>query len=319
MRLNPIGLALMAPEKLRFLANPAGGRGRVARRMAELERLAGRLGVPLLRSASAADLAAQARRAGDEGVERFLVAGGDGTVHWSLQGLAGTPCALAVLPMGSGNDMATVLGFRGAPGSMAEAALSAPIRDIDLGRIAGRWFGVVAGVGFDGEVNRYANATFRRWSGPAIYVISTLRVLATFQVPRMTLTMPEARFDGPAYFAAFANCPQYGGGMRIAPAARLDDGQLEIVIVRAASKLALLRMFPRVFSGRHVTHPAVQILRAPWAEVRFDRPFSAYGDGEELAPVPLAGERFECVPRAVRVVAPACEALSAAASASGSP
>jgi diacylglycerol kinase (ATP) len=280
--------------------------------MADLEKLAERLGVRLSRSSSAADLSLQARRAGDEGVERFLVAGGDGTVHWALQGLAGTPCALAVLPMGSGNDMATVLGFRGAAEAMVEAARTAPIRDIDLGRIAGRWFGIVAGVGFDGEVNRYANATFRRWSGPAIYVISTLRVLATFRPPRMTLTTPAGSFEGPAFFAAFANCPQYGGGMRIAPEARLDDGQFEIVVVRAASKLALLRMFPKVFSGRHVTHPAVQMLRAPWAEVRFDRAFSSYGDGEELAPVPLSGERFECVPRAVRAVAPACQALSGA-------
>ena len=216
-----------------------------------------------------------------------------------------TETALAVIPMGSGNDIASVLGFGRGVEDCAEAAECAPIRSIDLGRVGGRWFGGVAGAGFDGEVNRYANRRFRRLSGPLIYVLATLRVLATFVPPRLRLTTPAESFEGRAYFAAFANCYRYGGGMRIAPEASLVDGQLDLVVVRAVPKRVLLAVFPRVFSGRHCQHPAVWMSRAPWADLAFDREFQAFGDGESLVPVPITGRRFEAVPLAVRAVAPA--------------
>lgn len=280
----------------------------MTRHLAELQSLASRRGWPFEISSDAADLTARARRAAADGVERLLVAGGDGTVHWSLQGLAGSETALAVVPMGSGNDIASVLGFGRHVEQCAEAADGAPIREIDLGRVGDRWFGGVAGAGFDGEVNRYANRVFRRLSGPLIYVLATLRVLATFVPPQLRLITPTERFEGRAYFAAFANCHRYGGGMKIAPQASLIDGLLDLVVVRAVPKRELLTIFPRVFSGRHCTHPAVWMSRAPWADLSFDREFQAYGDGESLVPVPIEGRRFEVVPRAVRAVAPALPA-----------
>jgi diacylglycerol kinase (ATP) len=288
-----------------LLANPGGGRGRVARHLAELQGVASRRGWPFEISSDAADLTARARRAANDGVERLLVAGGDGTVHWSLQGLAGSETALAVVPMGSGNDIASVLGFDRDVARCAEMADAAPIREIDLGRVGDRWFGGVAGAGFDGEVNRYANRRFRRLSGPPIYILATLRVLATFAPPQLRLVTPNEHFEGRAYFAAFANCHRYGGGMKIAPEASLLDGLLDLVVVRAVPKWVLLTIFPRVFSGRHCSHPAVWMSRSPWADLSFDREFQAFGDGESLVPVPVTGRRFEVVPRAVRAVAPA--------------
>ena len=244
------------------MANPGGGRGRVARHLDELRRIATRRGWEFETSSDSVDLATRARRAAAEGVERLAVAGGDGSVHWALQGLAGGPTALAVLPMGSGNDIAATLGFEGGLERCAERAADAPTRRIDLGRLGERWFAGVAGAGFDGEVNRYANCRFRRLSGPPIYVLATLRVLASFRPPVLDVTTPTAEFSGGAYFAALANCPRYGGGMRIAPDASWFDGALDIVVVRAVSKLKLLTIFPRVFSGGHCRHPAVWMTRA---------------------------------------------------------
>jgi diacylglycerol kinase (ATP) len=293
--------------RVRLLANPGGGRGRVGRRLAELERLAAGHGVPLETSTGVEDLVARARRAAADGIERLIVAGGDGTVHWALQGLAGSRTALAVVPLGSGNDIAAVLGFERTASGAFRQALEAPIREADLGRHGDRWFAGVAGAGFDGEVNRYANRRFRRLSGPPIYVLATLRVLATFVPPHLRLRTDREELETRAYFACFANCHRYGGGMRIAPEASPFDGQLDLVVVRGAPKRVLLALFPRVFSGRHCTHRAVWTAKATWADLSFDREFQAFGDGEPLSAGASRGHRFELVPRAVRVVNPAAD------------
>lgn len=300
-------------KSARLLANPGGGRGRVRRHLDRLARCCQRHGIALELSESPADLARRAAAAASSGLERLVVAGGDGTVHWAVQGLAGSATALAALKLGSGNDFASVLGT---PADLDEAvawALEAPRREVDLLRAGngegGRWVAGVAYVGFDSEVNRAANrmrgAPFG-WlgRGPLLYVLAILRVLPSFQPVRMRVEVESdaAAFDGPAMFAAVANAPRYGGGMRIAPAARLDDGCLDVVVLSRVGKGELLRVFPRVFSGRHVEHPAVRTLRSRWARVTLDRPLVAHGDGEPIGPLGAPGMRFEARPGALHVV-----------------
>ena len=272
------------------LVNPGGGRGRTGGRMAELARLAAAAGAPLRLSADVADLEAQARRAVADGVERLVVAGGDGTVHHAIQALAACDTALGILPLGSGNDLAGALGVPRNLAAAAELAFHGPVRSIDLGRVGGRYFANVAGVGFDSQVNRYAN-TIRGLRGGLVYVWAVLRTLPGFRPPGLTLEYEETAppgvpgFRGPVMFVAVANSPRYGGDMRIAPAAALDDGYLDIVVVRAISRLALLLVFPRVFRGTHVRHPAITIVRARAVRVAVDRPIWSYGDGEPLVEV----------------------------------
>ena len=104
-------------------------------------------------------------------------------------------------------------------------------------------------------------------------------------------------------FATVCNGPMFGGGMLIAPQAELDDGLLDLVLVRKVSKPALLRVFPRVFKGTHVTHPAISIHRTPWVRMRFASETLLGCDGEVLGPLPADGTRFDLLPRAVRVAA----------------
>jgi len=328
----------------RILINPASGRPRQQRRRVELlTELGGRYRVPVEVTSSAEDLVARARRAAAEGVERLLVAGGDGSVHHAVQGLAGTATALAVVPAGTGNDFATAIGSPFEPDAAVCHALEAPVRRVDLGRarVAGErawaaravasagstggapaargfptapltggaapgdrgwiWFSTYAGVGFDSETARRAHQGHRVLSGHAIYVWAVLRTLADFRPPRLTVEHDGGRFDGPAMFVTLANGPAFGGGMRIAPEARNDDGVLDLVIVRAIPRRTLLAVFPKVYVGRHVGHPAVEIVTTRRARIALDREMVAYADGEPMLPVGEAGIEAEVAPGALAV------------------
>lgn len=287
---------------IRLLANPEGGRGRVRRRLDELRHLASAAGVELSLSRDAADLTAQARRAVEDGCQRLLVAGGDGTVHHAVQGLAGSDCALAVVPLGSGNDFVGSLGGPTELAAAMEHAVRGEIRSIDLVRVEERFFACVGGLGFDSAANEVANRV-RRLRGQWIYLYSVLHTLATFRAPRLRIQYEGGSFHGEALMVAIANAPRYGGGMRIAPAARMDDGLLDLVIIKKVALPAFLRVFPKVYKGTHVDHPAILQAKSPWVHVRPDRDLPAYGDGERLMTVGGQGARFEVVPGALKVVA----------------
>jgi diacylglycerol kinase (ATP) len=159
-------------------------------------------------------------------------------------------------------------------------------------------------VGFDSEVTRFANEGVRRLRGPLVYVYAVLHTLITFRAPEMRVEHDEGVFAGRAMFAVAANLPRFGGGMRIAPDARPDDGLLDLVIVREIPRRSLLAVFPRVYRGTHVSHPAVSIVRTRHAAVTLDREMTLYGGGEPVA-THAAGQPFhiEVMPGALAVVA----------------
>jgi diacylglycerol kinase (ATP) len=271
--------------RARLLLNPAAGRGRGARCRRTLERLARAAGVEVEVSTGAADLATRARRAAADSVERLLVAGGDGTWHWAAQGLAGSATALAPIALGTGNDLARELGFPLDPEAGFARALEGEIGRIDLGRIGGpggRRFCGVAGVGFDAAVAEFARSRVRRLRGPAVYAWATLATLATFRTPELSLASDGGGFEGEIWFVAFANTSHYGGGMRVAPRADPADGRLEVVVVRRCSRARLLAVFPRVYRGGHVGHPAVTMFPATRVELSVRPPQSINADGEGL-------------------------------------
>jgi diacylglycerol kinase (ATP) len=246
--------------------------------------LASRHGAGLVVSRKVGDLAAQARRAAEDGVERLLVAGGDGTMHHAAQGLAGSECALGVIPLGSGNDLAGTLGIPPDLDAAVARALGGEIRRIDLARVGETYCIGYAGVGFDSEVTRFANEV-KVLRGPLIYFYSVIHTLITFEPPRMKVVHDEGVFEGRVMFTVVNNLPRFGGGMRIAPEARIDDGLLDLVIVKEVPKPVLMSIFPKVYSGRHVGHPAVTIVRTRRAEITIDRPMTMYGGGEPVGPV----------------------------------
>lgn len=286
------------------MLNPAAGRGGAAGRLHRFRVLAAAAGAGLVVSKSGADIAVQARRAVEDGVSRLVVAGGDGTMHQAAQGLAGSACALGVVPLGTGNDLASTLGIPTDFEAAVARALAGGIRRLDLARVEQTVCIGYAGVGFDSAVTRFANEQVKRLRGPLVYFYAVLHTLATFEAPQMRVVHDGGTFTGRAMFAVVANLPRFGGGMRIAPAALPDDGWLDLVIVRELSRLRLLAVFPKVYRGTHVGHPEIQIVRTRRAEITLDREMTLYGGGEPVA-THAAGQPYvvEVMPGALPVVA----------------
>lgn len=296
-------------ERVGVLANPTARGGRGASLADSLPRLLRAAGhdVHALSAASLAEGHAAARAAIDAGtIDVLLVAGGDGMVHVGANLCAGTSVPIAVCASGSGNDNARSLGLpiRDAPAAVA-LLRSGQTRRYDVGRRrAGgdgsrhTWLGVLS-AGFDSIVNERANRW--RWPrGPMRYNLAMLRELAVFRPIPYRVEVDGQGVDTRAMLVAVGNGPAFGGGMQILPGAVMDDGLLDILILHEVSIPTFLRVFPSVFSGRHVTHPAVQILRG--RQVRLEaRGITAYADGERFGALPLD---LHVAPGALHVVVP---------------
>lgn len=289
---------------IRFLVNPSSGGGRGRRSLDRLRPLAERAGADLEVSHDAAHLTARAAAAVEEGVERLVVAGGDGTFHHVLQSLAGAECVLGLVPVGRGNDLASTLGVPREVEAAVEVAVGGAVRPIDLGLVAGRYFACYCGVGFDSEVASWVHARKRRLNGPAVYALGVVRTLFRFVPPAMQVEHDGGRFEGKAMFSVVSNTPRFGGGMQIAPEALVDDGMLDLVVVEEVTKPALLRVFPKVYRGRHVGHPAISIEPTRRARIGVDRTMRLYADGEPVLDLGQEPVDVAVRPAALRVAVP---------------
>ena len=253
-----------------------------------------------LADAVAAELAA--------GTQALMVVGGDGMVHLGVNALAGTDVRLGIVPAGTGNDTARGLGIaRGDIDAAVDqflAAVRRPPRSIDLGRVRTgerqQWFAGALSAGFDAVVNERANRW--RWPrGQGRYNLAMLCELVAFRPPEYALVVDGVPERRRAMLISVANGRSIGGGMKITPDARLDDGLLDLLIVQPLSRTRLLAIFPKVFSGRHVGHPAVSIRRVRSVSIALaGQPAAlvAYADGERIGPLPLT---VEVVPGALKV------------------
>lgn len=233
------------------------------------------------------------RAAVAEKPDALVVVGGDGMINLGVQALEGSRVPLGIVPSGTGNDMARGLGIpvddtESAIEALA-AALQRPARTIDAGTIGfagGRSrFACILSAGFDALVNERANRMTRP-RGRSRYTIALLVELARLRPLEYTLTLDGVVHRERALLVAVANNLSFGGGMKVAPDARLDDGLFDVVLVRPLGRLAFLRIYPRVFAGTHVTDPRVVVHRAASVRVEAEG-VVAYADGERIAPLPV--------------------------------
>ncbi|MET7343710.1 diacylglycerol kinase [Streptomyces sp. NPDC005547] len=293
-------------SEITLFVNPTAGRGRGARAAqpaASALRDAG-FSVRTILGEDADDALRRARDAVAEGTGALIAVGGDGLMSLALQAVAGTLTPLGVVAVGTGNDFARALELPirdpAAAGRLAADALKgrAPVREIDLGRAGERWFGSVLASGFDSRVNDRGNRM--RWVGSRFkYDLAILAELAAFQpvTYRMTLDDGPAR-EIRATLVAVGNGTSYGGGMRMCAGAVMDDGLFDITVVGECSRTTLLKVFPRVYKGTHLSHPVVTVHRASSVTLE-SVGVTAYADGEPLGALPLTAV---CVPKAVRVL-----------------
>ncbi|MGA2321585.1 MAG: diacylglycerol kinase family protein [Solirubrobacteraceae bacterium] len=306
-----------------LIVNPAAGGGKAARVAPQAQAALSGYGLTVRRvdtrdldHAREIALAAAARG------ETVVVLGGDGLIGVVADVLRAVPGALlGVLPGGRGNDLARVLGIPDDPVQACATIAHGVARAVDLGAVAGagehgaaQAFVGIASAGFDSDANRIANEASPRLGG-LVYAYGALRALLSWRPARFEIELDppgETRtFSG--YSVAVANSKAYGGGMLLAPEALLDDGLLDVVVTERVSKLRFLANLPKVFKGTHVRLPSVRVFRAAEVEVRSERPFTMYADGDPIGELPV---RVRALPAAVRMLVPP---QSATGSAFGAP
>lgn len=290
-----------------LLVNPTAGRHRgeeVGTRVADLLEANGRQVVDLTGlDASRAEAKARRAVAGRE-IDLLVVAGGDGAAGLGAAICADTDIPLGVVAVGTGNDNARELGLpvRDVEASV-ERILNGATQRIDLGRVLDEdgqrvrdYLGVLS-CGFDAVVNERANRM--RWPrGSQRYNLAILRELPVFGAIHYDLTIDGYEREVRGMLVCIANGPAFGGGMKVAPEADLQDGLLDVVIVRELSIPTFLGVFPRVFAGSHTSHPAVEIIRG--RQIRLaTQGIVTYADGERVAPLPLT---VEAAPGALSIV-----------------
>ena len=291
-----------------LVVNPTAGKGRAARCVEPVaERLRkGGIDVRQVAGRTAEESLDLAHAAVADGVDAVVALGGDGMAHLALQAVAGTATPLGLIPAGTGNDLAGTLGLPDDPLAAADVVVGWTVRDVDAVRADDRWWACVLGAGFDSAVNERAN-TMSWPRGKRRYDIAILAELRVFRPLPFVIHLDGVRWETEAMLVAVANARSYGAGMQIAPSAEIDDGLLDITVLGPVGKFEFVRMYPTVYKGTHVRHPAVTTRRA--REVTLEAPgVIAYADGERFAPLPLTNT---CMPGALRVLAPSL--LTAAA------
>jgi diacylglycerol kinase (ATP) len=262
--------------------------------------------------------------------DAVLIFGGDGTVHRHLRALVELKPPVLVVPCGSGNDFARALGLSSVKDSLAAwkkfAAGEGKVREIDLGlirplelqtprsarndRSSGEgafYFCCAGGAGLDAEIARRANRIPRWLRGHGGYVLSMLPALAKFKptTTRIFLLVDSGDWElksvARRFVAVFANTPRYGGGMKVAPAALLEDGLLDVCTVRELGKGRLLRLFPTVYFGKHLHLPEVDYFQSAQLRIETDEPIDVYADGEFVCQTPI---EVSVVPRVLKVLSP---------------
>lgn len=288
-------------REIALLTNPTSGKGRgAAARAAALPRLrdAG-FGVRDLTGTDPDQALDLARAAVADGVWALVVCGGDGMVHLGIQAVAGTEAHLGIIPAGTGNDVARYLDLpRKDPAAGADRVIASTPRRIDLARSGSRWFITVLAAGFDAVVNERANAM--RWpKGQMRYNLATLAELRTFEPIPYVLELDGTTHRLDAMLVAVGNGPSFGGGLRMCEGALLDDGMLDVVIIKPMTKAGLIRTYPKLFKGTHVTHPQYEHHRVRSVTVAAPGVVT-YADGERFGALPLT---IDCDPGALSVLA----------------
>jgi diacylglycerol kinase (ATP) len=288
-------------REIALLTNPTSGKGKGAKaRNVALPRLreAG-LVVRNLEGRDVDEALDLARQCVADGIEALVVCGGDGMVHLGAQAVAGTTTSLGIVPAGTGNDVARYFDLpRKDPLAAVERVIAGRTRTIDLARSGSQYFVTVLAAGFDAIVNERANAM--TWpKGQMRYNLATLLELRTFAPLPYVLELDGVTHHLDAMLVAVGNGPSFGGGLRITEGAVLDDGMLDVVIIKPMSKAGLIKTYPKLFKGTHVTHPQYEHHLARTVTVAAPGIVS-YADGERFGPLPLT---IECAPGALTVLA----------------
>ena len=220
--------------------------------------------------------------------EGIFSVGGDGLAHLVMQVAVPRRIPFAVIPAGTGNDIVRTLGWSltDLDGYLDRIVSTTPSA-IDLGNVDSEWFAAILSSGFDSVVNERANRL--SWpQGPQRYNLAIALELPKFAPIEYEITMDSVAITTEAMLIAVGNGRSYGGGMLVCPHAQINDGLFDVMILEPVSKIEFLKVFPKVFSGSHLSHPAVKTYRTQKISISADA--VAYADGERIGQAPVSAE-----------------------------
>lgn len=285
-----------------LIHNPDSGQRRdrfhSVTRMVDALRLRGISVMPQV-TAGAGDATRLAAAAVEGQAGLVIVHGGDGTINEALQGLVGTATPLAVWPAGTSNVLAKELGLPGSLDLVADVIAGGRTRRVSVGRAGERYFLLMAGVGLDADVVRAVHPGLKRLTGEGAYWMAGIKQLADWHPIHFVVEAEGAQHN--ATFAVVANAASYGGGLRFAPHARMDDDLLDVCLFDSTERHRFARYLAAAFTGSHLGLPGVTYLQARRAVAHGEASRFVQVDGELLGPLPVT---FECVPAALSLVVP---------------
>ncbi len=283
------------PVKTLFLVNPKAGGGSAARRWPPLTRKFVEAGwrVNVAMGRDATEATAMIKDAVADGMDVVVVFGGDGTVRLAAKLLAGTECALGILPGGTGNGIAYSLGLPLDPGAAGRRLLKGKRQQVDVGVVRGLASGVVdrfinvGGAGFDARLSDGVAHAPPHLKGIPAYVFAAVRTIPTMSLQTVRVEADGHLLSAKALVVAAANGSCYGKGLYIAPDASVSDGLLDVCVVDEVSLIELASIVPLVFFGHHVGHPKVKYGKAKVVRVTAPAPVLAQADGDLVGQTPV--------------------------------
>lgn len=234
--------------------------------------------------------------------QNFIAVGGDGTLHYVVNVLAGTDKNIGAIPTGSGNDATATLGITPDIEKCCHTIKNGKIKKIDLGLINDKYYYLcIAGSGFDSQVTYLANNTRMPVKGPMKYSYSVYKTLITFRPKKFFVDYDNNKRELYGMMIAASNMPTYGGGMRITPDADHEDGLFDVCIIKKMTKIHFIKIFPKVYEGKHVNDEHVEIFRTAALKLDSEYPFSVFADGEYICKLPAS---FKMIPKKLNFIVP---------------
>lgn len=293
-----------------MLANPTAGGGLAQDSLPRLQKFAKdkHWNVEFRSAASSEEFAQWAQEEASKGRQRIFALGGDGTFQVLLNAVADNPAvSIGVLPAGGGNDLASALGLPRDVIRAAEALLlQGEVSCLDAARVrtadgVERLYMGGGGVGLDAEAAQFASSVYRKIRGRSRYLLSAVRALWRFQPVNARILLqdsPQKLLEKNALVVGVLNTPSYGGGVRLAPGARLQDGKLDLVIVEDLNPLEIAKALTQLATSGEIHSEHIQRHSIQRAQIETDRPCVFHADGEIIGQTAV---EVAVVPKAMRV------------------
>ena len=288
-----------SPLEMKVIANPCAGFGRGRSCIRKLRRRAHELGLEVVETTAPGHATELAKESISTGARRLAVMGGDGTISEVVDAATGSQTELAILSVGTGNDVARSLGL---PYNDLEASLgvaqNGTVEEIDVGVAGGRHFVSVLGVGFPAQVAAESNRL--KWlKGHMSFAVAIYKALWKMKPIPLEIELDDRSLSVNCTSVLVLNTPFTGGGLRLAPDASMSDGLFDIVVIDAIGKLNLMSSLPRVYSGSHLDHPNFSLYRSSSVRIRSEVPTGKMFDGDVCGGTPVEAR---ILPRALKVV-----------------